>query len=161
MLYWIYDNKISPLQITIQNQYIINITINEMNFKSLKFIEKTNQHSSDEEKRSLQETIKQLDNYFNGKLKIFDLPIKYKFSPFANQVYKTLQQTEYGKTYTYKDIAILAGSPKAYRAVGSAMKNNEYAIIIPCHRVISSSGEYGRFFNNDNIKEKLIKLEQK
>lgn len=85
--------------------------------------------------------IKQLDEYFEGKRKIFDLPIKLDGTEFRKKVWKALLDIPYGETFTYKDIAKMIKNDKAYRAVGGANNKNKIGIIIPCHRVIGKSGK--------------------
>lgn len=77
------------------------------------------------------------------------------------KVWAALCDIPYGKTATYKEIAEAAGSPKAYRAVGSANNKNPISIIIPCHRVIGSSGKLVGYAAGTDIKNKLLLLENK
>ncbi|MFV0288811.1 MAG: methylated-DNA--[protein]-cysteine S-methyltransferase [Mycoplasmatales bacterium] len=160
MLYHFYKSKYGIIQIYIEDRFIINMTMKELEFKSISYINQVNKQSTNQEKNILKETIKQLNEYFIGKIKKFTLPLKFQASPFAKRVYEIVLKTEYGKTYSYQAIAQKAGSPRAYRAVGTAMKNNPFAMIIPCHRVIKANGEYGRYFNNDTLKEELIEFEK-
>lgn len=84
---------------------------------------------------------KQLDEYFNGKRKSFDLPLKTNGTKFQTKVWKELINIPYGQTITYKEIAAAIGNDKASRAVGNANNKNKIGIIIPCHRVIGSNGK--------------------
>jgi methylated-DNA-[protein]-cysteine S-methyltransferase len=88
---------------------------------------------------------KHLIDYFNGKLYEFDLPIDMSGTPFQVDVYKTLLKVGYGQTTSYQELAKKAGYPKAYRAVGTVMANNNIPFIIPCHRVIKSDGSLGNY----------------
>lgn len=79
---------------------------------------------------------------------------------FRQKVYKVVQQIPKGKVLTYQDVAKLAGSPGASRAVGSAMKNNPNKSIIPCHRVVGSSGTMnGYAFGGEVVKIEILKQE--
>ncbi len=105
----------------------------------------TNQTSPRYEKLK-QKLIKQVSDFFNGKSMQFQLP----FSPaqtttFRKKVYKALCQIPAGETTTYAELATLAGSPRAARAVGSAMAANPLPLLIPCHRVIGCNGKTGGF----------------
>ncbi len=91
----------------------------------------------------LKETSKQLDAYFTGKLKEFDLPLNLKGTEFQRNVWHALSVIPYGETRTYKDIAEQIGNPKAARAVGLANNRNPVSIIIPCHRVVGQKGLVG------------------
>ncbi len=161
MLYYIYKSQIGPIQITIQNKYVTNITIDQSKMRSYEYNQKESINFTKEEKDILNKLVKQLDQYFLGEKIKFDIPLKLDYLPFTKKVYECLLNTEHGKTYTYKEIAKMSGSPRAMRAVGSAMRKNEYAIVIPCHRVINANGKIGKYFGQENLKEKLINLESK
>ena len=86
----------------------------------------------------LQKAKKQLNEYFQGKRKLFSIPLDlYQGTPFQHKAWKTLQQIPYGNTISYQQQAKMAGSPNGYRAIGNANGKNPIPIIIPCHRVIS------------------------
>ncbi len=103
--------------------------------------------------------IKQLDSYFAGKLKKFDLPIKLAGTTFQKSVWKALARIPYGQTRSYSDIAKMIKRPRAVRAVGTAIGNNPIGIILPCHRIIRSDGKIGEFAWGVKIKKQLLKLE--
>ncbi len=89
----------------------------------------------------LKEAKKQLDEYFDGKRKVFNLPINIDGTEFQSKVWQELTKIPCGKTLSYKDIAIAVGNKNASRAVGNANNKNKIAIIVPCHRVIGSNGK--------------------
>ncbi|EOC99867.1 methylated-DNA--[protein]-cysteine S-methyltransferase [Caldisalinibacter kiritimatiensis] len=89
----------------------------------------------------LEKTKQQLKEYFTGKRKKFDIPIELNGTDFQKRVWKELMNISYGKTLTYKEVAVNIGNKNASRAVGNANNKNKIAIIIPCHRVIGSSGK--------------------
>lgn len=107
----------------------------------------------------LKEANNQLQEYLNGKRKIFDLPLEAKGTDFQQKVWRELQKIIYGNTCSYKDIAERIGNPKAYRAVGMANNKNPIPIFIPCHRVIGSNSKLIGYAGGMDIKEKLLKLE--
>lgn len=90
---------------------------------------------------TLGEAKNQLKDYFNGKRKKFDLPLKMNGTKFQNRVWSELTKIPYGKTLSYKEIAVGIGNDNACRAVGNANNKNKVAIIIPCHRVVGSNGK--------------------
>lgn len=102
----------------------------------------------------------QLDEYFAGDRKTFDLPLNPKGTEFQRKVWKALTEIPYGETRTYGEIAAAAGSPKAARAVGMANHNNPIAIIVPCHRVIGANGKLVGYAGGMGQKEFLLALEQ-
>ena len=105
------------------------------------------------------ETCRQLEEYFAGSRKEFDLPLHLSGTDFQVLVLKELQQIPYGETTSYGDIAKRIGRPKAMRAVGAANGRNPIPIIIPCHRVIGSSGDLTGFGGGLDTKEALLRLE--
>ena len=108
----------------------------------------------------LQETIKQLTEYFELKRKKFDLPIELIGTDFQKSVWMALTKIPYGQTKSYQEQAILIQKPKAMRAVGRTNGLNPVSIIIPCHRVIGKSGKLTGYGGGLEIKEKLLMLEQ-
>ena len=106
-------------------------------------------------------TIKQINEYLDGKRKTFDIDIYYtSASTFFLDVMKILKKIPYGKTITYKDIAREVHSSKAYRSVGMVCNRNPLPILIPCHRVISTSGAMIGYKGGVEIKKKLLDLEK-
>ncbi|HRD06126.1 MAG: methylated-DNA--[protein]-cysteine S-methyltransferase [Saprospiraceae bacterium] len=87
------------------------------------------------------EVVAQLQAYFKGALKSFDVEIDFQeASPFQQKVWTALTQIPYGKTISYLDLALIVGTEKHTRAVGLANGKNPIPIIVPCHRVIGSDG---------------------
>ena len=105
------------------------------------------------------EARRQLNEYFAGERKTFELPLKLTGTEFQVQVLEELQRIPYGETKSYRDIAERIGRPKAVRAVGAANGRNPIPIIIPCHRVIGSHGELTGFGGGLDTKEALLRLE--
>jgi methylated-DNA-[protein]-cysteine S-methyltransferase len=105
------------------------------------------------------EACRQLDEYFSGKRKEFDLPLRLSGTDFQVRVLEELQQIPYGETTSYGDIAKRIGRPNAMRAVGAANGRNPIPIIIPCHRVIGKSGDLTGFGGGLDTKEALLRLE--
>lgn len=83
-----------------------------------------------------------------------------RFSAFQLRVWEAALKIPFGSTRSYSWIARRIGSPRALRAVGTALKNNPYPIVIPCHRVIKSNGDIGGYSRGRKVKKKLIQLEQ-
>lgn len=108
----------------------------------------------------LKECKDQLESYFRGKLKKFSFPFNISGTPFQKTVYKNLLEVPYGSLTTYKDIAIKLGNPFACRAVGMANNINKLPIVIPCHRVIASSGNLCGYSSGVDIKKILIDIEK-
>ncbi len=102
---------------------------------------------------------KQIDEYFAGERKDFDLELDPTGTEFQLSVLQALQEIPFGETCSYKDIAERIGKPKAVRAVGAANGNNPIALIIPCHRVIGSNGSLTGFGGGLDTKRYLLEHE--
>jgi methylated-DNA-[protein]-cysteine S-methyltransferase len=107
----------------------------------------------------LQETARQLNEYFAGKRQQFDVPLDFAGTPFQQQVWQALLTIPFGETRSYKQIAEQVGNVKAVRAVGAANGKNPISIIAPCHRVVGASGKLVGFAGGLENKEILLKLE--
>ncbi|PKM66118.1 MAG: cysteine methyltransferase [Firmicutes bacterium HGW-Firmicutes-2] len=116
---------------------------------------------SEKETPVLSQAKKQLDEYFEGKRKDFDLPIELQGTDFEKKVYIALIQIKYGNLASYKDIACNIGHDKACRAVGGTNHKNKLAIIVPCHRIIGSNGKMTGYAGGLWRKTWLIDHEQK
>jgi methylated-DNA-[protein]-cysteine S-methyltransferase len=103
---------------------------------------------------------RQLQEYFAGTLKQFDIPLLMEGTEFQKRVWKTLQTIPYGETMSYGELAQKIGEPKAVRAVGAANGQNPIPIIVPCHRVIGSDGSLTGFGGGIENKRKLLELEK-
>lgn len=101
----------------------------------------------------------QLEEYFGGSRRAFELPLAPKGTPFQLRCWDALLKIPYGRTATYADIARAAGSPKGFRAAGLANNRNPIAIIIPCHRVIGSNGKLVGFGGGLEVKAFLLRFE--
>lgn len=108
------------------------------------------------------EAVKQLEEYFKGKRKVFDLPLIIEGTEFRKEVWKVLTEIPYGETKSYSYIAKKINNEKAVRAIGQANKSNLFPIIIPCHRVIGKNNKLrGYAGDNIDVQLKLIELEEK
>ena len=105
-------------------------------------------------------TVLQLEEYFDGRRKEFEIPLKLIGTEFQKKVWNELLKIPYGKTVSYKDISIKIGNPKACRAVGMANHNNPILIIVPCHRVINENKKLGGYALGLDLKRRLLELEK-
>ncbi|NVJ60074.1 MAG: methylated-DNA--[protein]-cysteine S-methyltransferase [Gammaproteobacteria bacterium] len=107
----------------------------------------------------VKEAIIQLTQYFQNERKIFELPLIYQGTSFQKKVWDRLQEIPYGKTTSYSNLAESINNPLAARAVGAANRVNRHAIVIPCHRVIGSSGKLTGYAGGLDRKSALLSLE--
>ena len=104
---------------------------------------------------------RQLDEYFAGRRRTFDVPLDWTLvHGFARAVLEATAAIPYGETRTYAQIAAAAGSPRAFRAAGNALGSNPIAIVIPCHRVVASGGRIGGYGGGLDRKRLLLDLEE-
>jgi methylated-DNA-[protein]-cysteine S-methyltransferase len=108
----------------------------------------------------LDEPVRQLTEYFKGKLKTFDVPVAPVGTAFQQAVWLQLQAIPYGETISYGELARRLGNPKAVRAVGLANGSNPISIIIPCHRVVGSNGSLVGYGGGLPTKQALLALER-
>lgn len=102
---------------------------------------------------------RQLDQYFAGERQGFDLELSLVGTNFQRSVWDRLRAIPFGTTVTYQSIADDLGKPKAVRAVGAAIGRNPIGIIVPCHRVIASSGALTGFAGGLELKRQLLEIE--
>ena len=104
----------------------------------------------------------QLDQYFQGQLKTWDLQLDWQLvNGFRKSALLAAAQIPYGSTSSYRELAVKAGSPKAARAVGTAMAQNPFSIVVPCHRVVRTGGDLGNYGGGVAAKRWLLELESK
>ena len=108
----------------------------------------------------LKETARQLAEYFAGERTTFDLPLAAEGTPFQRRVWEALCAIPYGETVSYGELARRIGQPTASRAVGLANGRNPISIVVPCHRVIGSSGKLVGYGGGLERKETLLALER-
>ena len=104
--------------------------------------------------------IQELDAYFKKKKRSFRLPLDLQGTAFQKKVWSALQEVPYGTTLSYSDLAKCAGRPKAVRAAASAVARNPIAVVVPCHRIVRSTGEIGQYAYGSAKKEWLLKHEK-
>jgi methylated-DNA-[protein]-cysteine S-methyltransferase len=144
-----YHSEIGPLEIRGTEEGILSVL-----FRTGASIPDLKPHPS------LSECLRQLDEYFKGSLRTFDLKLNIQGTDFQKSVWNELRLIPYGKTTSYGEIAAYIGKDKAARAVGNANNRNNIVIIIPCHRVIASNGGLAGFGGGLWRKKWLLKHEK-
>lgn len=110
--------------------------------------------------RFLERCAREIQAFMDGKAKKFEIPMAPQGTDFQKRVWKELRKIPRGKTASYRDIAERVGSPRAVRAVGSANARNPICIVVPCHRVITSTGALGGYAGGVALKKRLLELER-
>lgn len=110
--------------------------------------------------RRLDEAAYEIDEYFAGQRRTFDLPLDYRLAAgFRREVLGHLPGIGYGTTASYATVAAAVGRPRAFRAVGTACATNPLPVVLPCHRVIKSDGDLGNYRGGPAAKQFLLNLE--
>jgi methylated-DNA-[protein]-cysteine S-methyltransferase len=108
----------------------------------------------------LDEASRQIEEYFDGRRRQFDLPLDWRLSKgFRRDVLRHLARIGYGSTESYAQVALASGSPRAVRAVGTACATNPLPLVVPCHRVVRSDGSAGQYVGGADAKRILLTLE--
>lgn len=146
MFYYGYNTKIGKIYISADENFVLSISLNKPDF-------------CEKETPLIKKTFQELDEYFSGKRKTFDLPLKLNGTEFQKKIWQELIKIPYGKTISYKELAKRAGNEKACRAAGMANNKNKIMIVIPCHRVVGSNGYLTGYAGGLNVKKQLLDLE--
>jgi methylated-DNA-[protein]-cysteine S-methyltransferase len=142
-----FDSPIGPLTVSATDKGVCDISFckSQKKIQSLKH-------------PHLEKAYQQLNEYFAGKRKNFQLPLDIAGSPFQSKVWGVIANVPYGKSLTYSELASAIKKPKAFRAAANACGKNHIPIIIPCHRIFGKNN-LGGFSGGLNIKKKLLALE--
>jgi len=155
------DTPIGRIFIRAEGGSVSEISLQRNVLETAKFVKgETGKHAAERaDEEVLERAARELEEYFRGERRTFDVPIETKGTPFEEKVWKALREIPYGETRSYGEIAGRIGSPKGARAVGGACGRNPVLIMTPCHRVVGSKGNLTGFTGGLDIKEKLLKLE--
>jgi methylated-DNA-[protein]-cysteine S-methyltransferase len=107
----------------------------------------------------LDDVRRELDEYFAGSRREFDLPIDLRVAPFHADVLAELARVPYGHTETYGALAKKVGRPNAARAVGTVMNRNPIPIVLPCHRIVGANGALTGYAGGLDVKLRLLQME--
>lgn len=147
--YYYYDSPIGILEISTTEEELISIL----------YVDEKRENT--EQPKILKEVIKQIQEYFNGERKEFDIKFKLKGTEFQEKVWNALTHIPYGETVSYKYIATKIGNEKAIRAVGNTNGRNVINIVVPCHRVIGSNKSLTGYGGGLDRKLWLLQHEEK
>jgi methylated-DNA-[protein]-cysteine S-methyltransferase len=107
----------------------------------------------------LDDVRRELEEYFEGSRREFDLPLDLRVAPFHEAVLHELARVPYGRTDTYGSLAAKVGRPRAARAVGTVMNRNPLPIVLPCHRIVGANGSLTGYGGGLHVKRALLELE--
>lgn len=153
-LQWLMKSRVGPLYLVASPTALRGLYFDKQAVPMTKSLE-----GRDPAVRILARAVRQLEEYFDGRRREFDLPLEAEGTEFQKRVWRELSRIPYGKTCTYRDVAKRIKQDKAVRAVGTANGRNPLCIIVPCHRVIASGGGLGGYTAGLEIKQKLLDIE--
>lgn len=157
------DTPIGPLNVAATSQGLVRIGFGYMEEREDMMAELAELPGSIDEGNPawLEEPFAQLREYFDGCRHQFDVALDWRLSHgFYRQVLDTLMTVDYGTTVSYGELAFMAGSPGAARAVGTAMSSNPIPLVVPCHRVVRSDGTVGEYGGRPDVKAWLLNHER-
>lgn len=152
------DTFIGRIYVAVENGGVVRLAKEEAESGDI-VVEETGE-SMEEPLVLLRRAVTEIREYLDGKRTDFDVPVKASGTPFQKRVWDALCRIPYGETRTYGEIARAVGSPRGARAVGMACGQNPVMILIPCHRVIGSTGKLVGFGGGLPMKESLLNLEK-
>ncbi len=151
---------LGPIQVVVDEKSIYALCFAGELDSVLKRLNKTYKviHTDGKNKISV-ECFRQIEKYLSKKIKSFDLPIKLVGTEFQKKIWQQLLKIPYGEISTYKQIGLQLKMKNGFQSIGLANKSNPICIIVPCHRVISSSGQLSGYIGGSQIKKSLLKIE--
>lgn len=155
------DSPVGPLLLAATSRGLVRVAFEREGFDTVlgELAERVSPRILSEDGR-LDDAARQLDDYFGGRRRAFDLPLDDSLSDgFRKVVRHYLPLIAYGRTATYKQVATSVGNPNAVRAVGSACATNPLPVVVPCHRVVRSDGGLGGYLGGLAAKTALLELE--
>lgn len=154
MRYRVIESPVGPLTLAGNDKALTNLHMQDQSHPP------TGRDAWVLDEQAFPEVVDQIDAYFAGELTEFDVTLSLEGTPFQQQVWSALQDIPFGETVSYGKLAARIGQPTASRAVGLANGRNPVAIIVPCHRVIGSTGTLTGYAAGLDRKQKLLDLEQ-
>lgn len=158
--YDVIDTELGPLLAAVTDRGLARISFDPDPERELEALARLAGRCVLRSSTALDETRRELDDYFGRRRTAFDLQLDLRGLPqFTLRVLHELARVPYGRTATYRELAERAGNPRASRAVGMVMNRNRIPIVLPCHRIVGSSGELVGYGGGLARKERLLRLE--
>jgi methylated-DNA-[protein]-cysteine S-methyltransferase len=156
MVYKFVDTPVGKLKLVASGKGMVAILWENDEPKRVRLTEMV----EDDQQSVLVQAERQLKEYFAGERREFDLPLDMRGTPFQRDVWEALLSIPFGETRSYGELATQIGRASASRAVGAANGRNPLSIVVPCHRVIGSTGRLTGFAGGLDVKERLLGLER-
>ena len=154
------DSPLGPLTVVVEDDHLCGLYVEQGLAKALGRRTTVGSPVRPEQDPVLQAVTEQLTAYFDRELTEFDVPLAAAGTPFQQRVWEALRAIPYGETRSYGQLAAEIGSPAACRAVGAANGRNPVSIVVPCHRVVGSTGKLTGYAGGLTTKEQLLAHER-
>ena len=154
------DSPLGPLTVVAEDDHLCGLYVEQGLTKALERRTTLGSPVRPEQDPVLQAVTEQLTAYFDRELTEFDVPLAAIGTPFQQRVWEALRAIPYGETRSYGQLAAEIGSPAACRAVGAANGRNPVSIVVPCHRVVGSTGKLTGYAGGLTTKEQLLAHER-
>ncbi len=154
------DSPLGPLTVVAEDDHLCGLYVEQGLAKALGRRTTVGSPVRPEQDPVLQAVTEQLTAYFDRELTEFDVPLAAAGTPFQQRVWEALRAIPYGETRSYGQLAAEIGSPAACRAVGAANGRNPVSIVVPCHRVVGSTGKLTGYAGGLTTKEQLLAHER-
>lgn len=149
-------SPLGPIDLLSTSRGLAAVWLGEGRSRSEQWVRRTFPNGSTVREGADDEAMRQIREYFEGRRRIFDLPLDLRGSSFQKAVWTTVERVPYGRTASYSEIAVLLGRPKACRAVGAANGANPIPIVIPCHRIVGANGSLTGYGGGVSSKRWLL-----
>ncbi len=160
LVYSYYDSPVGRIYAAATGAGICDVSIRTGASSFLARLEKRHALAPVEDRAPFSELFKLFDSYFRGlRVDFSAIPVDTAGTGFDRRVWRALMKIPFGEVRTYKEVAAMIGRPEAARAVGGACARNPVPVVVPCHRVLSSSGGLGGYSCGTDIKRYLLELE--
>ncbi len=159
--YALHDTPVGPLFLAVSKRGLVASSYDEESSAARRIAGRVSPAVVRGTSEALDEVRRELDAYFGGRRRSFDVPVDLALAtPFQSRVLGTLRESvAYGSTTTYGTLARQIGAPKASRAVGAALGANPVCVVVPCHRVVGTTGALTGYAGGVAAKETLLRLE--
>jgi methylated-DNA-[protein]-cysteine S-methyltransferase len=159
--YEMVDSPVGPLLVAATDRGVCRITFDPVPEQTLEQLARSfGARVLRAPRREVDDARRELDEYFAGRRRSFEVPVDVRVTaPFAREVLEELRRVPFGETTTYGTLAARAGRPRAARAVGTVMNRNPIPIVLPCHRVVGSTGSLVGYGGGLGRKVALLRLE--
>ncbi len=157
----VYDGPFAPILLTFVDDALVHLDVahDGVEIARAEIVQRLGV-VPDPDPAPARDALEQLDEYFDGRRRVFEIPLDWRLvGGFTRAALEATRRIPYGEVASYGEVAIMAGSPGAARAVGTACANTPFSIVVPVHRVVRADGSIGEYGGHPEVKHFLLDLE--